>query len=975
LEGFRKKFNAQVIELELAQIDPLPINKEQEIVDDEQDAQELIDRLNDLLGSKELTIERRTQIADRISELEGQLESSGKSMRCLTEEQMMEALQEFKTWELERGDLEFQKRIDSGGFGDVFLGYQKSTGRIVAIKKMQSNEFAKYAFEMLCREIQIAAKLNHFAILPFVGVVLSIPFCIVTEFMSGGSLYKRLHKAPIPLTPTKLTIIAYGCAAGLAYIHSQGMLHRDVKSLNILLDADDFPKICDFGLSRPRTTDEQLMTPQVGTAQWTAPEVLDSKPYGEPADVYSYAVLLWELLTKEIPFRGLRDYQVIVSVVQNNYRPRIPPTCPPKLSKFIEVCWDREPDRRPTFEMIMKAFETGEIDFPGTDHAEVQRYINQFTVAQASQFDLGTASAAGVKAVIDEFLNGDAAAAVGKLRSILADEKWLPFVIDSELVSVVARACTSATSLVAFELSRAIGAILGHAELKARFCETGGADAFLGLFSRFGTTSMPSAVENLGALGNVKLDGGHLAKLSAFIVATDLTVRVAATELLCQVVDGGRYDDPAAFSQIARNALHNAIPEMVENLLRATIALLTGLAGLPSLLAQIVANDGLPKIFQASRHANPAIAGSALDLLNRLLSASVPPRLVATFIADFPALFDRWDDPNRERALRSFAILLKSESAFKEIAKSVDVAATIASCFMSNSPRVVLFSLKLLYSFLINSVCFQRYSSLLPALTVPLASKTKSIRFLAASALTVGFEKGGFSDHLATAEVRAFLEQSFTQGKLLVCALRLAGVISLTYAGALFLEPVIPAISPCLAKTDARVHALTLQVLSSLAISNPMSPALLEVARNLTAKTEVSEPLLKFLANIAIQPDGAMCGARAWKLLVAGVTSEIPRERSAAVLALDRVVQVPEALALLNQKQVNEFIKASEPLWSGEEGVDLVLPIVDGLVTAEAGKKAVKASALPTTLRHAISALPPTAPMRVAALRILARTR
>ncbi|EAX90676.1 hypothetical protein TVAG_495130 [Trichomonas vaginalis G3] len=128
--------------------------------------------------------------------------------------------------------------------------------------------------------------MNHFAVIGLIGVTQEPPYYIVSEFMPKENLFKCLH-SNIPPTPTQRTIIALGVAIGLSYMHRNNYIYRDIKSLNILLDADEYPKICDFGISRFVPQSRDLMTGGVGTAQWEAPEVINNEPYTEKADVYS----------------------------------------------------------------------------------------------------------------------------------------------------------------------------------------------------------------------------------------------------------------------------------------------------------------------------------------------------------------------------------------------------------------------------------------------------------------------------------------------------------------------------------------------------------------------------------------------------------------------------------------------------------------------------------------------------------------
>jgi len=151
--------------------------------------------------------------------------------------------------------------------------------------------------------------------------------------------------------------VASGAARGMAYLHSGSppVLHRDLKSPNLLLDESFTVKICDFGLSRIKSRNG--MTGNLGTVQWMAPEVLANKSYAEPVDVYSFGIILWELLSGECPHKGMGSVECAQAVYFKKLRPEIPSWCPPRLSTLIESCWHHEPSRRPTFQAILKIFD------------------------------------------------------------------------------------------------------------------------------------------------------------------------------------------------------------------------------------------------------------------------------------------------------------------------------------------------------------------------------------------------------------------------------------------------------------------------------------------------------------------------------------------------------------------------------------------------------------------------------------------
>lgn len=144
----------------------------------------------------------------------------------------------------------------------------------------------------------------------------------------------------------------------MTYLHSgtPPVLHRDLKSANLLLDDSYTAKVCDFGLSRLKAQ-ERSMTGNCGTVQWMAPEVLANQRYAEPADVYSFGIILWEMLTGECPYEGMSAIQCALAVLNRDLRPNVPQWCPPALSALIQACWDKNPDRRPSFAQIIMALD------------------------------------------------------------------------------------------------------------------------------------------------------------------------------------------------------------------------------------------------------------------------------------------------------------------------------------------------------------------------------------------------------------------------------------------------------------------------------------------------------------------------------------------------------------------------------------------------------------------------------------------
>ncbi|KAE8290267.1 Mitogen-activated protein kinase kinase kinase 9 [Larimichthys crocea] len=211
------------------------------------------------------------------------------------------------------------------------------------------------------RKAKLFAMLNHPNIMGLLGVCLLEPnLCLVMEFARGGPLNRALAGKRIP--PCTLVDWAVQIARGMLYLHSQAIvpiIHRDLKSSNILIlervEMEDLSnktlKITDFGLAREwhRTTKMSA----AGTYAWMAPEVIRSSTFSKGSDVWSYGVLLWELLTGEVPFRGIDCLAVAYGVAMNKLALPIPSTCPEPFARLMEECWSPDPHSRPQFTAIL----------------------------------------------------------------------------------------------------------------------------------------------------------------------------------------------------------------------------------------------------------------------------------------------------------------------------------------------------------------------------------------------------------------------------------------------------------------------------------------------------------------------------------------------------------------------------------------------------------------------------------------------
>ncbi|OHS92943.1 TKL family protein kinase [Tritrichomonas foetus] len=266
-------------------------------------------------------------------------------------------------------DFKMGKMIGQGGYGKVYIATHIPTGKKCAFKRLFMKELTGKNLISFCREVEVLVKCDNMFVLPFYGWIQIYPYSIITEYIPNGSLFHALrHKPGAPnLTCTNKTLIAIGIANGMMSLHSVGIVHRDLKSLNILLDENYLPKICDFGLSRFTDEEEKQMTADIGTPHWMAPELFESTAYSNKIDVYAFGMLMWEMLTETAPFKDLNAVQIAFKVTRESLRPEFPPATPRPLRSFISKCWHQDPAKRPTFSQIYRALIKKAVYFPGTD--------------------------------------------------------------------------------------------------------------------------------------------------------------------------------------------------------------------------------------------------------------------------------------------------------------------------------------------------------------------------------------------------------------------------------------------------------------------------------------------------------------------------------------------------------------------------------------------------------------------------------
>ncbi|XP_057718044.1 serine/threonine-protein kinase EDR1-like isoform X1 [Arachis stenosperma] len=287
------------------------------------------------------------------------LESQNLSVDSITKrvDQMLDDV-DVSECEIPWEDLVIGERIGLGSYGEVY--HADWNGTEVAVKKFLEQDFSGDALNEFKREVRIMRRLRHPNVVLFIGAVTRPPnLSIITEFLPRGSLYRILHNPNCQIDEKQRIKMALDVARGMNCLHTSTptIVHRDLKSPNLLVDKNWNVKVCDFGLSRLKHNTFLSSKSTGGTPEWMAPEVLRNEPSNEKCDVYSFGVILWELATLRLPWSEMNPMQVVGAVGFQNRRLDIPKEVDPIVARIIWECWQQDPNLRPSFAQLTTALK------------------------------------------------------------------------------------------------------------------------------------------------------------------------------------------------------------------------------------------------------------------------------------------------------------------------------------------------------------------------------------------------------------------------------------------------------------------------------------------------------------------------------------------------------------------------------------------------------------------------------------------
>ncbi|XP_006004468.1 RAF proto-oncogene serine/threonine-protein kinase isoform X5 [Latimeria chalumnae] len=288
-------------------------------------------------------------------------------------------------WEIEASEVMLLTRIGSGSFGTVYKGKWHGD---VAVKILKVTDPTPEQFHAFRNEVAVLRKTRHVNILLFMGYMTKGNLAIVTQWCEGSSLYKHLHVQETKFQMIQLIDIARQAAQGMDYLHAKNIIHRDMKSNNIFLHEGLTVKIGDFGLAtvKSRWSGSQQVEQPSGSILWMAPEVIrmqDNNPYSFQSDVYSYGIVLYELMTGELPYSHINNRDQIIFMIGRGYLSpdlsKLYKNCPKAMKRLVADCVKKTREDRPLFPQVLSSVELLQHSLPKINRSASEPSLHRVT--------------------------------------------------------------------------------------------------------------------------------------------------------------------------------------------------------------------------------------------------------------------------------------------------------------------------------------------------------------------------------------------------------------------------------------------------------------------------------------------------------------------------------------------------------------------------------------------------------------------
>ena len=250
-------------------------------------------------------------------------------------------------------DVKKKAIIGEGGFGVVHEAMMKGTQ--VAVKELHAHRLNRPSIKDFIKEANILSQLKHPNVMAFYGVILEPPmYAMVIQYLGNGCVHDSLVDEDQELAWSLRMRWALGLVAGVNYLHNCDpvVIHGDIKSMNLLLDANKNAVLCDFGMAKIKTASSASTATGGGkgiTVKWTPPEIFDGTKKSKASDMYSVAVTLWEIACRDLPLPDMPD-PAYVMFIKGGKRPPLPTRketgCPIRYGKVVDACWAQAPESR-----------------------------------------------------------------------------------------------------------------------------------------------------------------------------------------------------------------------------------------------------------------------------------------------------------------------------------------------------------------------------------------------------------------------------------------------------------------------------------------------------------------------------------------------------------------------------------------------------------------------------------------------------